>query len=64
MTRKYFQAIADALRYAKPPHMDYDPNDLREAFRLWAISIDSVAAELAKMNPRFDRERFIKACGA
>lgn len=51
MTRKHFQIIADVVnRTAVGP---LEKRQLAENF----------AAELIKENPRFDRERFFKACG-
>jgi len=61
MTRKHFEAIAQAFRKAN------DHPDLSRArgpaMRLGIdISMFAVADELAKFNPNFDRERFLAAC--
>ena len=53
MTRKDFQLIADVLR----AHQDGGRND--RVVRGLAMSF---AIELAKTNPRFNKELFIKAC--
>lgn len=45
MTRQHFQALADALRASNAP------GNVR----------DAIACTLASFNPRFDRERFIRA---
>ena len=55
MTRKHFEFIAATIA-AMPSHAP----SLRSAKRSCALSF---ADALAKENPRFDRERFLKACG-
>ena len=66
MTRKEFELIAAALRDARPPRA------LRDAAHAASIvaagkAIDDVARELATRlaatNPRFNRARFLDACG-
>jgi hypothetical protein len=49
LTRQHFQAIADGIASA----------GLDQAAR-WAVA-RSIAAELARFNDRFDRERFLTA---
>lgn len=60
MTRKDYQLIANTLAAERAYHAD-----LGQAYA--AETVESVAArladELADDNPRFDRERFLKACG-
>ena len=55
MTRKDFEAIASAIRTA----VGVDS--------AWTDAAESIASELADYlattNPRFDRARFLKACG-
>lgn len=53
MTRKDFQLIADVLK----GHQDGGAHDV--VIRGLALSF---AIELAKTNPRFDKQRFVKAC--
>ena len=53
MTRIDFQLFADVLR----AHQDGSSND--RTVRGLAMSF---AIELAKTNPRFNKERFVKAC--
>lgn len=60
MTRKDFELIADVLRKHRasyPGH--WDPN-LRRACDDHAKAF---ADRLALVNPRFDRARFLAACG-
>lgn len=64
MTRQNFEAVANAIE-AK---MDAsDPNDESNFFAGYARGIMDTAETLADVfvanNPRFDRERFLKACG-
>jgi len=59
MTRKHFQLIADAVLESRRAE------ESRGA-RGYAFVVDSVAAELARnlarTNPRFDADRFLRAC--
>lgn len=57
MTRKDFELIANAIKpLTNPLHSD--------AGRLTAEAIaKNLANALAKENPRFDRPRFLAACG-
>lgn len=57
MTRKDYVLLADALRYTLP-------DVCREiSLRQHANDCEAVANALAKENPRFDRARFLAACG-
>lgn len=58
MTRKDFVAIAAALKNAQPSA--HDPNVAHIQHR---IDCREVAGVLAGTNPRFDRDRFLAACG-
>jgi len=53
MTRKDFQLIADVLKASSTSPMN------RCVIRELAVSF---ASELTKTNPRFNKERFVKAC--
>ena len=57
MTRKDFQLIADVLR----SHIELAAPDSKGLVR--AIALD-FAQELQKTNPRFNVQRFVKACEA
>ena len=64
MTRKDYVAIATALNRTYPAHrreLDGKPD---EAVAQWQFSVDAIADVLAEDNPRFDRDRFLKACVA
>ena len=53
MTRKDFQLIADVIK----GHTDGKDDHVMRGFAL------SMAVELNKTNSRFDKVRFLKACG-
>lgn len=54
MTRKDFELIASAMNYGQT--IPADDNQL-----YWTI--DFLANKLQATNPKFDRERFLEACG-
>lgn len=62
MTRKHFQAIAEAVKRSSDriSFLDLEPSRMR---LIMSIMADEMADSLANDNPRFDRERFLKACG-
>ena len=57
MTRKHFEELALALRMSRP---DFG-GQIR--YRQWETDVDYIANVCASFNPRFDRDRFRKACG-
>jgi hypothetical protein len=57
MSKQHFEALAEALRSARPPN----PGLMRLA---WVETCRSVADVCARFNGRFDRARFLRACGA
>ena len=59
MTRKDYVLIAAAIKAAATEYPDERP-DAEQQQEDVAFSI---AEALASDNPRFDRERFLKACG-
>lgn len=62
MTRKDYQLIADALRHARPLAPP-STSILRAAHYTLDSAARHLAEALALDNPRFDRERFLKAAG-
>jgi len=64
MTRKDFQLIADAVRQLRTfeAHDAELSEDVAHAVR-WSSVADTLASALATTNPRFDRDRFLEACG-
>lgn len=53
MTRKHFQLVADCIA-AQLPEIGHTA--------AWKIA-NSLAVEFESLNPRFDRARFMAACG-
>lgn len=64
MTRKHFQAIADALKESKPERYETsgDQYDLGAADQ-WRFTVRLVASACSQQNANFDRGRFFGACG-
>jgi hypothetical protein len=65
LTRKDFRAMAEIIntQTGEPGRTEYEEDYDRgwdDATRRLA---ENLAEYLAKQNPRFDRERFLKACG-
>lgn len=58
MSKRDFEMIADALRRTKPPS-SHDEQVLVQ----WGDDVLAIASVLRISNPRFDRARFLKACG-
>ena len=58
-SRKDYEALAKAIRFAKPETIEEDASTklTRE------IIADHMARHFQIDNPRFDRERFLNACG-
>jgi hypothetical protein len=54
MTKKDFQLIASVFK-----ELGYSTDNIREGRIVFA---QDIADALATTNPRFDRERFLKAC--
>ena len=62
MTRQHFVAIAAVLLSEKPPRVAGDrwSDGARDE---WSTIVLNMASMCAKQNPRFDRDRFLSACG-
>ena len=64
MTRKDYETIAAAIKAAA---QNIDPDYSRETVNNMLhgviMSAHALADALAQENPRFDRARFLKACG-
>lgn len=58
MTRKDYVLLAAALRRARPDSFSEEPARVQ-----FVTDCMNIATALANTNPRFDRERFLTACG-
>lgn len=63
MTRKHFEALADALATSRP-ETPSRTNDTRGigAYWQWINDVYAVANACARFNDAFDKERFVQAC--
>jgi len=64
MTRKHFRQIADAMQSIRKfeAHDAEMSEVVAHAVRFSSV-VDALANVLADTNPRFDRDRFLTACG-
>lgn len=60
MTRKDFQLIADVLNDCRESYADANADAGTQAIETVA---ECFALRLRATNPRFDRDRFLRACG-
>lgn len=58
MTRKDFELIAATLKNTKP----HNANE--EGMRQWHYMVGQFTTMCASQNPNFNRDCFLKACGA
>ncbi len=61
MTRKDYIALADAIRFSLP--IEENSAEYLAQFHGVRRTAFSISDVLARDNSRFDRERFLKACG-
>lgn len=61
MTRKHFARLADELKAVKPEHSLTATGQAHHG--QWCACVYAVADALKGTNDRFDRERFLRACG-
>jgi len=62
VTRKHFQALADALKWARPENGWEHPAPSPYVAQ-WQADIRAVGDACYAANGRFDRGRFERACG-
>jgi hypothetical protein len=62
MTKRHFEMLAATLRDCKPPWPTDSPVT-HMAMTQWEFVCRRFARMCATHNPRFDRARFIQACG-
>lgn len=64
MTRKDYKAIAEAVRRNSPRPGEVTDADMTEgAQHRWVALAEDLAQIMLRDNPRFDRVRFLEACG-
>jgi hypothetical protein len=65
MSRKHFQLLADHLALSQPERVDGESEDhFYGRIGQWNNDVAVIADACALANERFDRRRFIAACGA
>lgn len=62
MTRQHFKAIADALNEVRTTVV-MTRNPLLAKHAALDAAAHNLADACAEFNPRFDRDKFLKACG-
>ena len=60
MTKKDYELIANVLYHQRPSHSSVIDHDMQR----WVIMCNAFATALESTNPRFNRTRFLTACGA
>ena len=61
MTKKHFQTLADSLKNRVLSQPSIDTQETAQA--QWEHCVECVAQACKELNPRFNRDRFFKACG-
>lgn len=62
MTRKHFQAVADACVRADE-QLSFDGINMKVREHVMRRYVEHLSREFKRQNPAFDAERFRKACG-
>ena len=57
MTKRHFTALASALHDTRPPQHDAGE------WATWLATVYAIVTVCQNANPRFDRDRFMRACG-
>lgn len=60
VSKKDFEAIAKVIKQERDTAIEHDQHGARMGISAVAFG---VAAHFAQENPRFDRDRFLAACG-
>lgn len=65
MTRKDYVLLAEELKAAKGfVEHDHDSKEYNQGkYDAWFLTVSQITGRLARENPHFDPERFLKACG-
>lgn len=59
MSKMHFQRLASLLRSLKP----VITSDNADLYQQWEQTVYAIAGVCGSFNPRFDRTRFVDACG-
>lgn len=64
MTRKDYVKLAEAMHRIDPREsgITFEPRVHADYLTQWRCDVDAISDVLAADNPRFDRERFYRAC--
>ena len=60
MTRKDFEVVAGAMKWARPDALD---PQLQAKAEQWDETLNVMLVELDKTNANFNADRFVEACG-
>lgn len=64
MTRKHIEAIVAAIRKARQDIIEKEPQESHaDMLDGSALTVEHIGDALRRLNPAFDRERFLKAAG-
>lgn len=63
MSKKDYELIAESLKNSQPDSRLVQPEYWSTACAQWKISVKIICDSLSNNNPRFNREKFLKACG-
>lgn len=62
MTKKDYILIADTLKYCRPCKIA-KPKGYEDRMEAWRGTVEELTKRLQAENTRFDRSRFLEACG-
>lgn len=63
MSRMHFDGLAKALKEQRPEAYVLDGGAYTGVGRQWVKDVNAIAGVCMVMNPRFDLNRFLEACG-
>lgn len=63
MSKKDYTRLAQALKDSKPSMLQAGPNYYNGVIQTWNNTVETLAMTLQADNPRFNRDRFLAACG-
>ena len=64
MEKRHFELLADVMRQTKPPCLGMTRPELEQAKAQWERTLAELTRSLRATNAAFDRDRFVRACGA